>query len=196
MRIFNNESMWDAENQQWYDTYTINNKPVSEEIYHEQLEIEMLVADDEMEVKEESYLCKCCSCDNDDCDEYNCTCGKPDCDDRNILDNDNIIDCDCDYRECNCPDCVAIRNQQENEDICSECRETDCVCDYEECQCNDCRSQRHDDIVNASVGKAFEKIMNADGCEGCIVEALFEMSLEMKRLGWSDHKMYIDDCNC
>jgi len=72
------------------------------------------------------------------------------------------------------------------DDICSECGETDCVCDYEECQCDDCRSQRHDDIVNASVGKAFEKIMASEGCPNCIVDALFQMSLEMKRLGWSD----------
>ena len=191
MRIFNNESMWDAENQQWYDTYTINGKPVSEEIYHEQLEVEMLVADDEMELEEESYLCKCCSCDNDDCDEYNCTCN---CEIENgnideYLDNSNCVPCQCET-------CCESRGEFDDEDICLECGEVDCECEYEECQCNDCRSQRHDDIVNASVGKAFEKIMNADGCEGCIVEALFEMSLEMKRLGWSDHKMYIDDCNC
>ena len=36
MRVFNNESMWDAENQKWYDTYSINGKIVDEEIYHEQ----------------------------------------------------------------------------------------------------------------------------------------------------------------
>ena len=106
--------------------------------------------------------------------------------------------CECkDNEDCEDFKCLCNEIDEEDlEDICSECGETDCICDYEECQCNDCRSKRHDDIVNASVGKAFEKIMNADGCEGCIVEALFEMSLEMKRLGWSDHKMYIDDCNC
>jgi len=81
-----------------------------------------------------------------------------------------------------------------DEDVCSECGETDCDCGL--CMCDDCRSQRHDDIVNASVGKAFEKIMASEGCPNCIVDALFQMSLEMKRLGWSDHQMYIDDCNC
>jgi len=81
-----------------------------------------------------------------------------------------------------------------DEDVCSVCGEVDCDCG--ECMCDDCRSQRHDDIVNASVGKAFEKIMASEGCPNCIVETLFEMSLEMKRLGWSDHKMYINDCNC
>ena len=186
MRIFNNESMWDAENQQWMEMYTIDGFEVDEETYMEQFKVEELVTEDE------SYLCKCCSCDNDDCNDFECTCGKPDSDDC----LDDIVDCDCDYRECNCPDCVAIRNQQDLEDICSECGETDCVCDYEECQCNDCRSQRHDDIVNESVGKAFEKIMASEGCPNCIVEALMEMSLEMKRLGWSDHKDYIDQCNC
>jgi len=162
MRIFNNESMWDAENQQWMEIYTIDNIQVDEETYMEQFKVEELVTE---EIDEVDSYCKCCNCpDNEDCEDFKCLC--------------NEID------------------EEDLEDICSECGETDCICDYEECQCNDCRSQRHDDIVNASVGKAFEKIMNADGCEGCIVEALFEMSLEMKRLGWSDHKMYIDDCNC
>ena len=81
-----------------------------------------------------------------------------------------------------------------DEDICSECGETDCDCGL--CMCDDCRSQRHDDIVNASVGKVFEKIMASEGCPNCIVDALFQMSLEMKRLGWSNHKDYINQCNC
>jgi len=169
MRIFNNESMWDAENQCWYETYTIDGQVVDEETYMEQFKVEELVAD-EMEL-EESYdnqydvSPECANCDG--CDEH---CGRGNHDEEYI---DEVDD-----------------------NICSECGETDCVCDYEECMCDDCRSQRHDDIVNASVGKAFEKIMESDGCEGCIVEALYEMSLEMKRLGWSDHKDYIDQCNC
>ena len=166
MRIFNNESMWDAENQQWMEMYTIDGFEVDEETYMEQFKVEELATEDE------SYLCKCCSCDNDDCDEYNCTCNKPDCCEDNEVENGNMME----------------------EDICPVCGETNCDCG--ECMCDDCRSQRHDDIVHESVGKAFEKIMASEGCPNCIVEALMEMSLEMKRLGWSDHKDYIDQCNC
>jgi len=56
---------------------------------------------DDVELEEESYLCKCCSCDNDDCDEYNCTCGKPDCDEvengnvDEYLEDENCIPCQC-----------------------------------------------------------------------------------------------------
>ena len=111
--------------------------------------------------------CQCCNCENK-CDDFECTCNM---DDNNETENGNMID----------------------EDVCSVCGEVDCDCG--ECMCDDCRSQRHDDIVNASVGKAFEKIMASEGCPNCIVDALFEMSLEMKRLGWSDHQMYISECN-
>jgi len=111
--------------------------------------------------------CQCCNCENK-CDDFECTCNM---DDNNETENGNMID----------------------EDVYSVCGEVDCDCG--ECMCDDCRSQRHDDIVNASVGKAFEKIMASEGCPNCIVDALFEMSLEMKRLGWSDHQMYISECN-
>ena len=155
-----------------------------------------IIEDVEIEsMDEESYLCKCCSCGNDNCDEYNCTCGKPYSED----DNEELI------IQCDCPDCV----EQRRLDQCN-CDDCDCkdgsACDgcgrevednelEELCMCNDCRSQRHDDIVNTLVGKAFEKITNADECPNCIIEALFEMSLEMKRLGWNDHQSYITECN-
>jgi len=109
-------------------------------------------------------------------------------------------DCDCkDGSACDgCGREVKDGNMMDDkyldEDVCSVCGEVDCDCG--ECMCDDCRSQRHDDIVNASVGKAFEKIMKSEGCPNCIVDALFEMSLEMKRLGWNDHRSYIDECNC
>jgi len=50
---------------------------------------------EELVTEDESYLCKCCSCDNDDCDEYNCTCGKPDCCDNELLEDENCVPCPC-----------------------------------------------------------------------------------------------------
>jgi len=187
MRIFQTQSMWDAKEGRWYEVFSVDGESCSGEEYFRELEVEQCLEDDEIELEE---YCQCCECkDNEDCPDFECTCGE-----FAEVENGNVDE----YLEipCQCETCCESRGEFDDEDICSECGETDCVCDYEECQCNDCRSQRHDDIVNASVGKAFEKIMNADGCEGCIVEALYEMSLEMKRLGWSDHKDYIDQCNC
>jgi len=176
MRIFNNESMWDAENQKWYDTYSINGKIVDEEIYHEQLEVEMLVADDEMELEDESYLCKCCSCDNDDCDES-----------EDYIDNDLVIQCDC-------PDCV----EQRRLDQCN-CKECDCkdgsACDGccrevedNECDCLECREEKF-------ITMAHDFIMNSGGCPDCILECLIDFSDDMKNIGWESHKDYIAECN-
>lgn len=36
------------------------------------------------------------------------------------------------------------------------------------------------------VGEAFEKIVNSDGCEHCIFDALFELAFAMKDIGYSD----------
>jgi len=170
MRIFNNESMWDAENQQWYDTYTINGKHVSEEVYHEQLEVEMLVADDEMELEEEeSYLCKCCSCDNDDCDEFECTCKLEEDSEEDYIDNDLVIQCDC-------PDCVAMREEQELES------------DDDECDCLECREEKF-------ITMAHDFIMGSGGCPDCILECLIDFADDMKNIGWESHKEFISEMN-
>ena len=175
MRIFNNESMWDAENQQWYDTYSINGKIVDEEIYHEQLEVEMLVADDEMELEDESYLCKCCSCDNDDCDEYNCTCNKPDCcedneieNEKNYIDNDLVIQCDC-------PDCVAMREKIKSDE-----------CD---CDCLECRENRKVIFLAEAVKMIFE----SDMCPQCVYELLENVYDEGYSQGYDDAREEMRD---
>jgi len=172
MRIFNNESMWDVENQKWYDTYSINGKIVDEEIYHEQLEVEMLVADDEMELEDESYLCKCCSCDNDDCDDYNCTCDKPDyCEDNEVedyIDNDLVIQCDC-------PDCVEQRriDALEYEDECEFC-----TCDYY-------TEEREQSVIT----EFLDMLFNPEGaCRECVIEKFIDSLYTFKNFGIKETK--------
>jgi len=106
--------------------------------------------------------------------------------------------------QCDCEDCVEQRRLESEEQECEcscdrdceNCDSEDRETDYSDCECDECRTQRHEDIVNEAVGIAFDKIMEAEGCPNCIVDALMEFSLEMKRLGWSDHKDYITECNC
>jgi len=166
MRIFNNESMWDAENQQWYDTYSINGKIVVEEIYHEQLEVEMLVADDEMELEEESYLCKCCSCDNDDCDEYNCTCNKPYCCDDEYLNDENCVPCQCET-------CCEYRGEFDDEDECEFC-----TCEY-------CTEEREQSVIS----EFLDMLFNPEGaCRECVIEKFIDSLYTFKNFGIKEAK--------
>jgi len=165
MRIFNNESMWDAENQKWYDTYSINNEPVDEETYHEQLEVEMLVADDEMEL-EESYdsrydvSSECANCVG--CDEH---CGRGNHDEyENYECEDNEL-----KEQCECPICQAEQ----------EVKELDCFC--EECS---------EDYMKEFIDECLEHIFN--GCPDCAIESVVKLAFKCKELGIESakYKMY------
>ena len=150
MRVFATQAMWDKVEEKWYEVYAVDGETVEQEEYFRELEVEQCLENDDSE-DEESY-CKCCSCDAEDCPDFNCTC-----------------------------------DEDSEEEFDEE--------EYEPCQCNDCRTQRHEDTINESVSKAFDKIMESERCPDCIIDALMEFSLEMKRLGWSDHRDYINECN-
>lgn len=62
MRTFNNESVWDKENQEWVELYYIDGQEVDADTYCEQLEVEEVATEDEN--CEDSCQCECC--------EYNC----------------------------------------------------------------------------------------------------------------------------
>ena len=157
MRIFNNESMWDAENQKWYDTFYIDGNLVDEETYHEQLEVEMLVADDEMELKEE--FCKCCNCEAEDCPNFNCTCDM-EVENGNV---DEYMDCEDEELEevCECPICTG---KEEAMELC--------------CYCEECM----ENYMKESIGECLEVIFE-DSCPECKIDSVLKLAYKCLELG-------------
>lgn len=91
MRTFNNESVWDKENQEWVEIYYIDGQEVDVDTYTEQLAVEELAAEDEDIIDEN---CKCCNCpDNEDCVDFKCTCG---CDNNEYYYENEDEECMCD----------------------------------------------------------------------------------------------------
>jgi len=133
------------------------------------------VNDVELEEANESYLCKCCSCDNDDCDEYNCTCGKPDyCEDNEIeieedhIDNDLVIQCDC-------PDCV---DQRRIDALEYEDEQEFCTCDY-------CTEEREQNVISEFLDMLFDP---EGACRECIIEKFIDSLYTFKNFGIKETK--------
>lgn len=63
MRLFNNASVWDAENQKWIESFSIDNKEVDEEVYFEQIEAEEYI------IVDECCECEICCCEEEFSDE-------------------------------------------------------------------------------------------------------------------------------
>jgi len=88
MRVFSTDSVWDVEEQQWYEAFFVNKEEVTSEEYFRELETEQCLENDEVE--DEQEYCKCCSCDAEDCESFECT-----CDVNEELEDDNCEPCQC-----------------------------------------------------------------------------------------------------
>ena len=110
MRLFDNESMFNKETQEWEEFYSINGLEVDVDTFSEQAEIEELATEDD--IIDEN--CKCCNCDYR-CADFNCTCGED-----HEVENGNMYE---EVIQCDCPDCVEERRlEQEEECDCPECQ--------------------------------------------------------------------------
>lgn len=113
MRTFNNESVWDKENQEWVEIYYIDGQEVSVDTYTEQLEVEELATEDVIDEN-----CECCNCpDNSDCVDFECTCGE-------VVEDET----ECVFEtECYCEEC----NEEREQELINEC--LDVVFDSDAC---------------------------------------------------------------
>jgi hypothetical protein len=107
MRIFTNESIWDAENQEWCEVYFIDGQRVSVDEYNEQLEVEESVADENLEVNDcenevSEEVCECTICTAErEIESLECCCNE--CVEDHMKD---FID-ECLERVFNgCPECI------------------------------------------------------------------------------------------
>jgi len=91
MRVFKNDSIWDKEEQQWIEMYSVDDINMTENEYLEEISVEELAT-------EEEELCQCCMCE-DKCNDYECTC------ECNELKEEFLEE------PCQCVDCKSAREE-------------------------------------------------------------------------------------
>jgi len=167
MRVFQTQAMWDAKEGKWYEVYSVDQESVTQEEYFRELEVEQCLENDEIDEVEETSYCKCCSCEVEDCDDFECTCNN---ESEDYIDNDLVIQCDC-------PDCIAMREE-----------------DTDECFCEECNVDREQELITECLDFVFD---NDEACVRCTIDKIIETFYKFKELGKleikQDMKEFLED---
>lgn len=169
-RVFSTDSVWDVEEQQWYEAFFVNKEEVTQEEYFRELESEQCLENDE-EIEEE--FCMCCSCEKEDCMDFKCTCGDLEIENENVID-DEVFECDC-------QDCVEQRRLDSLE--------------YEEelCFCPECRVESEQKLITECIDLVFDP----ESCMECMINKIIDTLYTFKGLGYresqNEMKMFLED---